>query len=152
MLAGDVGVLGLRRGRVERGVGARTDEREDRAGVRHVLADHVLPDGELVDHPLDELLGVALGVEPEAVLETEDANVGAELALRVEEGGVAAFAGSEPLDVVRHLALEELGGAGAREELLRAVGAVDQRDVGRRELVGVGSDHATDSTNPPPRP
>ena len=83
-----------------------------------------------------------LGVDEQPVLAAQDAQVGAQLALVGEHDGVAALAGGEPLDVVGHLALEEVGRLAAAQQQLRALGAVDQADAGSQQLVLVDGDHA----------
>ena len=62
-----------------------------------------------------------LRVEQDPILAPEDAHVGADLALVGEQQRVAAGAGREPLDVVRHLPLQELRRLGPGQEQLAAV-------------------------------
>ena len=68
----------------------------------------------------------------------QDAHVGADLALAVEQRRVATGAGLERLDVVGQLALEELGGLGAADGELRPGGAIDQpRALAERPVLRV---------------
>ena len=53
-------------------------------------------------------------------------HVGLDLALAVEQGGVAAFARRERLDVVGQLTLQELRGLAAADHEARPAGAIDQ--------------------------
>ena len=88
-----------------------------------------------------------LGVHQQPVGgQAEHPHVGAELALVVEQGRVAALAGRERLDVVGHLALQELGGLGSAQLDHRAAGALDEAGVVGEQLVVGGGDHAFDST------
>ena len=68
----------------------------------------------------------ALAVEQQLVARVEDAQVAEHLALVGQEGGVAARAGLERLDVVGDLALQEVLDLGAGERQLAALGAVEQ--------------------------
>jgi hypothetical protein len=63
-----------------------------------------------------------------------------------EDGGVAAAAGRERLDVVGDLPLEEVGRLAAADEELPALGAVDQTDRLGDELVVACGDHTTHDT------
>ena len=58
--------------------------------------------------------------------QAEDPHVGDEVALAIEEGGVAALVGLERLDVVRNLALQVLGGVRSLDQQLAALGAVEE--------------------------
>ena len=69
------------------------------------------------------------------------AQVGAELALVGEDGGVPALPGRERLHVVRDLALEEVRRLAAAHEELRAVGAVHQPGRLGDQLVVACGDH-----------
>ena len=126
VLSLDERVLDGRRLDLERGVGGRTDEREEGAlgghvGVTHVAADPV--HGYRADEGGEN---DGLGVDPDPVLAAEDAHVAAHLPLVGEQRRIAALARAQRLDVVGHLALEELGGFGARQAQLAAGGAIDE--------------------------
>jgi len=83
----------------------------------------------------------ALGVEPELRAGVDDPQVGQHLALVGQQGGVAAAAGRERLDVVRDLAGEQLLGLGPGQRELAALGAIDERDLlGQQAVGGCGLD------------
>ena len=70
-------------------------------------------------------VGARLGVDPDPVRPAQDPHVEPHLPLVVEKGGVAPLAGLERLDVIRHLALEELRGLGAPQADASARAAID---------------------------
>ena len=82
-------------------------------------------------------------VEQQLVARVEDPQIAEHLALVRQEGGVAALAGDERLDVVRDLAMEELLGLGTAEGQLAPLGAVDDRAplVERVQCGGLGERH-----------
>ena len=76
----------------------------------------------------DRLAVDGLEVEPEPALrEVEDAHVRGEVALAVEERGVAALTVLDRLDVVGQLTLQVLGGIGAGDQHAGAVPAQESR-------------------------
>ena len=110
VLALDEGVLlGRRRGVEPLARGGRADQGQQRARLGHVLELHVAAERIGPEHVLEHGVADRLGVEPEPVVAAQDAQVGAELALVVQDGGVAPAPRLERLDVVRHLPLEEVG-------------------------------------------
>ena len=117
------------------------DERQERARLGHVLVLHVAAERVGAEHVLEHGVPDRLGVEPEPVVAAQDPQVGAELALVGEDGGVAALPGRERLDVVRHLSLEEVRRLAAAHEELRAVGAVHQPGGLGDQLVVACGDH-----------
>ena len=65
-------------------------------------------------HRLDRL---GLGVEPSLpAAQPQDPHVGLHVPLAVEQGRITALVGSQGLDVVGQLALQELGGVGPLDE------------------------------------
>ena len=86
---------------------------------------------------------IGLGVEPEPVVAAQDAQVGAQLALVGEHGGVAALPGSSASTSFDTWPWRKSAASRAAHEELRAVGAVHQPDRLRDELVVAGGDHAT---------
>ena len=68
----------------------------------------------------------SVSIQNSSVGEPQDPHVGPDLALAVEQRGVAALAGLERLDVVGQLALEVLGRLGAGDRQLAAVGAIER--------------------------
>ena len=94
----------------------------------------------------DRLERARLGVEPELLRRSaQDPHVGEDPALRVQHRRVAALARLEREDVVRDLALEELGRVGPAHVDLAALGALEQagalaqRAVSARRAGGVGA-------------
>src|SRR5215207_64275 len=132
-LAGAVRVLHLRQVVGARDpAGVRADQREQPALDRPLVQLHRAPELEAPDHPEQFLQRDALAVEQQLVARVEDPQVAEHLALVREEGGVAAGAVRQALDVVRDLALQELLRLGARQRQLAALGAVDEERVGGR--------------------
>ncbi len=77
-----------------------------------------------------------LGVDPQLGAGVEHAQVGQHLALVGQQGGVAAGAGRERLDVVRDLAGEQLLGLRPGQRELAALGTVDEGDLLGQQAVG----------------
>ena len=103
------------------------DQRQQAGLERPLVQLDVAAELEAADHVEELLEGGALAVEEQLVARVEHAEVAEHLALVGEERGVAAGAGLEALDVVRHLAVEELLRLAPRERELAALGAVDDR-------------------------
>ena len=78
----------------------------------------------------------ALGVDPQLRGGVEHAQVGEHLALVGQQGGVAAAARRERLDVVRDLAGEQLLGLRPGERELAALGAIDEGDLLGQPAIG----------------
>ena len=116
-------------GRQRTGAGDRgrvgTHERQQPALERALVQLDVVADAEPPDHVEQPLERDALGVEQQLVAGGQDPQIAEHLALGRQERGVAAGAVGEPLDVVRHLALEEAARVRTRERELAALGAVD---------------------------
>ena len=93
------------------------------------------------EHVVDHRVPNRLCIEPQKVIGPQDPEIGAQLALVVEDHRVAAAARSERLDVVGDLALEELHRARAADHELRAIGAIDQSGGLGEQLVLAGRYH-----------
>src|SRR5439155_1842037 len=78
---------------------------------------------------------------PDPVGPAQDAHVDLHLSLVVEQRGVAAGAGRQPLDVVRDLALEELGRLASGEPELAPGRAIHNADGLAKQLVLGGLQH-----------
>ena len=105
---------------------ARPDQRQQPALERALVQLDVAAELVAPDHVEQLLQRDPLGVEQQLVAEVEDPQVAEHLALVGEERGVAAVPGVERLDVVGHLAVQELLGLGTGQRELAALGAVDQ--------------------------
>ena len=93
----------------------------------------LVADLEAADHVEQRLQREALGVEQQlgrrpcrVPAACEDAQVAEHLSLVREEGRVAAIAGAQVGELVRHLAVEELDSPGARQRELAALGAIQK--------------------------
>ena len=124
---------------------AGADERQQPALHRALVQLDVVADLEAAHEVEERLQRRAVGVEQQlglagavAVLGVEHAQVAEHLALVGQEGRVAAAAGGQALDVVRHLAREEGLALGAGERELAALGAVDEAAILRQRPILAG--------------
>ena len=151
-LAAAVSVLDLRevahtsdRGRVS------ADQREQAALERALVELDVVADAEAPDHVEQLLQRDALGVEQQLVTGVEDPQVPEHLALRGQEGRVAALAFGQSLHIVGDLALQERLRIAAREGELAPLGAIEQpARLGEHPVVGrerIGGRHRSEDTD-----
>jgi hypothetical protein len=103
----------------------RAHERQQPALERALVQLDVVADAEPPNHVEQPLECDALRVEQQLVAGGQDPEIAEHLALGRQERGVAAGNVGEPLDVVRHLALEETARVCTRERELAALGAVE---------------------------
>jgi hypothetical protein len=132
-------LLGGRR-LVQKCVRAGTEQREQGVGIADVLPLDVASERVGVEHVAHDGVADGLRVEPEEVVSAQHAQVGAQLALVVEDRGVAALAGGEPLYVVGHLTLKEVGRLPAADREHRPRPLQQPRRLGD-ELVLARGDH-----------
>jgi len=150
-------VLGLRevaRTRDRGRVGA--DQRKQAALERALVQLDGVADAEAPDHVEQLLQRHAFGVEQQLIAGVEDPQVPEHLALRGEEGRVAALALGQPLDVVGDLALQERLRVAAGEGELAALGAIEQpARLREHPIVGrerIGGCHVSEDNDAATRP
>jgi hypothetical protein len=119
--------------------GARADERQQGLLQRALVQLHLPADAPATDRVEERLQRQALGVQPQLGAGVDGTQVAEHLALVGQQRREAARARLERLDLVGHLAVEELLGLLAGERELAALGAVDEGDVlGEQAVCGGG--------------
>ncbi len=135
------------------GVGA--DQRNEAALERALVQLDVVADAEAPDQVEELLERHAFGVEQQLIAGVEGPQVTEHLALRGEEGRVAALALDQTLHVVGDLALQERLRVAAGEGELAALGAIelparlrDHPIVGRERIGGCHAPEDNDAAIP----
>jgi hypothetical protein len=115
------------------------DERQQPGLQRALVQLDVAAELEAADHREQVLQRDALAIQQQLVAGVEDPQVAEHLALVRQERRVAAAARLQALDVVGHLALQELLGLTTGQRQLAALGAIDDRAALDHRPVRVGA-------------